>query len=381
MANQDILPAGWDPKAAGDAVLGGLVKVTAPEVKGAHDSDFVIVDGKAHIVTMANDVEPSENPLWPHVYNVLIVVDVASREVEKREVFAASEKQYGNRRLERGACFVPRILRLEHGRLRCFFASEEPGKRQSQTWFTDYDPATGRFDGEIHPAEIETGAGMFPMQPFRLFDDAVAHGYRGQVLDYGLYMIDSFKEFDGRMHAVLNCFPAGVLAWSVMDDARRRFTVLGYFFGRNGEQLTEAAVNRMPDGSFLSVARQEFGDLNYLFSRCTDGGRTWTPNAPIDAVPAGTRGKPVLERFGGAYYLGWQEKTEINGVHRSVFNIDVSRDGTRWERKYRFETEKSFQYPTLREDGGSVYLTVTQGDTFVDRKERLMFGKLEDMAP
>jgi len=39
-----------------------------PEVKGAHDAEFVIVDGKAYILGMANDVQPSENPEWPFIY-------------------------------------------------------------------------------------------------------------------------------------------------------------------------------------------------------------------------------------------------------------------------------------------------------------------------
>lgn len=64
-------------------------------------------------------------------------------------------------------------------------------------------------------------------------------------------------------------------------------------------------------------------------------------------------------------------------MSRSVFNLDVSRDGTHWERKYRFETVKSFQYPTFREHAGTIYLSVTQGDTDASRKERIMFGKLE----
>lgn len=81
-----------------------------------------------------------------------------------------------------------------------------------------------------------------------------------------------------------------------------------------------------------------------------------------------------LEKF---IYLGRQEATQIGGVHGSLFNIEVSADGVQWERKYRFETEKSFQYPTFREYQGSIYLTVTQGDDSKSRKERIMFGKLE----
>jgi hypothetical protein len=56
--------------------------------------------------------------------------------------------------------------------------------------------------------------------------------------------------------------------------------------------------------------------------------------------------------------------------------VDVSRDGKTWERKYRFENQRSFQYPTFHEHEGAIWLCVTQG-----RKERIMFGKLETLIP
>ena len=93
-------------------------------------------------------------------------------------------------------------------------------------------------------------------------------------------------------------------------------------------------------------------------------------------VPNGANSKPTFDRFGGVYYLGWQVRAEGRG--RSVFNVDVSRDGKAWERKYRFETPKSFQYPTFHEHEGAIWLSVTQGDSDPSRKERIMFGKLED---
>lgn len=62
---------------------------------------------------------------------------------------------------------------------------------------------------------------------------------------------------------------------------------------------------------------------------------------------------------------------------RSIFNIEVSRDGVEWRSKYRFESSKSFQYPSLHEYRSEVYLTVTQGDTSPSRKEHIMLGKLE----
>jgi hypothetical protein len=48
-----------------------------------------------------------------------------------------------------------------------------------------------------------------------------------------------------------------------------------------------------------------------------------------------------------------------------------------WERKYRFESTKSFQYPTFVESNGAVWLVATQGDSDPSRKERIMFGRLE----
>ena len=63
-----------------------------------------------------------------------------------------------------------------------------------------------------------------------------------------------------------------------------------------------------------------------------------------------------------------------------MFNIDISRDGKTWERKYRFETPKSFQYPTFHEHEGTIWLNVTQGDSSASRKERIMFGKLETLG-
>lgn len=60
--------------------------------------------------------------------------------------------------------------------------------------------------------------------------------------------------------------------------------------------------------------------------------------------------------------------------------MDISRDGQSWERKYRFEAPKSFQYPTFHEHDGAIWLCVTQGDTSPSRKKRIMFGRLEDVG-
>jgi hypothetical protein len=371
-----LLPEGWDPKEAGNRVLGALANICLPAVKGAHDSDFLILDGKAYIVYMANEVQAGEDPVWPYVYIALSVVDLASGRVEKTVTFAASEKAYENETLPVGACFVPRLIRRDERTLRCFFASEQPGVRESQTWYIDYDRVRGDFDWRIFQAELETELGVFPMQPRRLYEVAAARGFSRPRKDYGLYMIDGFKRFDGRIHSVLNNFPIGQNAWAVLDESFTRFTVLGHLIEPAEAKLTESAVNRLPDGSWLAISRQENRDRNYLFSRSPDGVR-WTPHEALPIVEKGDNSKPTFERFGGVYHLGWQESTRIGGACRSVFNIEVSEDGLDWERKYRFETEKSFQYPVFRESGGAVYLTVTQGDSSPSRKERILFGRLE----
>jgi hypothetical protein len=375
MSQTTTLPAGWDPKHAADNVMDALINVCLPTVKGAHDSDFLILDGKAYIVYMANDVQPGEAAAWPFVYNALSIVDIATRVVEQTVTFAASEMAYDNAKLPAGACFVPRILQKDERTLRCFFASEAPGVRESQTWYIDFDLIEEAFDWRIHRARIETDQGIFPMQPQHFYHHAAAKGFTGQQKDYGLYMIDGFKVFGGQIHAALNNFPGGQNAFARLNDDLDTFTVIGDYFLPNEAMLTESAITRLPDGTWCAISRQERGDQTYMFTRSHDG-VLWTPHEYWELVTHGTNSKPTFDLFDGVYYLGWQEATRIESAHRSVFNIEVSRNGEDWVRMYRFETGKSFQYPTFRAYQGAIYLTVTQGDSSDSRKERIMFGRL-----
>ncbi|MDH4411429.1 MAG: exo-alpha-sialidase [Verrucomicrobiales bacterium] len=59
--------------------------------------------------------------------------------------------------------------------------------------------------------------------------------------------------------------------------------------------------------------------------------------------------------------------------------MDISRDGKTWERKYRFESPNSFQYPTFHEHEGVIWLNVTQSD-HGGSSDRIMFGKLESVG-
>lgn len=370
-AAEKLLPSDWNPKAAGDAVLRGLTKISPPQVKGAHDSDFVYLRDRVYVVYIANDVQPGENPEWSFCYAAMSVVDPQTRRLEKFIPFARSGQAYDHATLPPGACFVPRLLVMDERTLRAYFASEEPGKRQSQIWFIDFDTERMSFRPHIDRARLKTSQGTFDMQPQSYYADAVAHGFRREPRQHGLYLIDGFKIFDGRTYAVVNNFAIGQNGWALVNDTHDTFEILGQFNPPAETKLTEASVNRLPDGTWLAISRQETGTKNYMFATSADG-RQWSANAYRDFIPDGTNSKPTFDKFDGVYYLGWQEAAKIDGVGRSVFNIDVSRDGREWERKYRFETAESFQYPTFRQHAGAIYLTVTQG-----RKERIMFGELE----
>lgn len=201
-------------------------------------------------------------------------------------------------------------------------------------------------------------------------------GFPRKAVDFGLYIFDSFKTFDGITYVTLNNYAGGQNALATVNQNLDTFEVMGHFNDPHELKLTESAVNRLPDGTWTAICRQEGGNRNYIFTSSRDG-KTWTPGEHRVFVANGTSSKPTFNKFKGIYYLGWQEAKKINGVNRSVFNVDISRDGKSWERKYRFESERSFQYPTFHEQNGTIWLAVTQGDTHASRKERIMFGRLE----
>ncbi len=373
--NAPLLPPGWNPKAAGDAVMARLVNTSAPQVKGAHDAEFVCAGGRAFIVSEANDRKAGESASWPFIYATLSVVNLKTLALEKVIDFARSEQAFENETLPPGACFVPRIIQKDAKTLRCYFASEEPGKRQSQMWFIDFDLDRLAFTNRIEKAKIETAAGTFDMQPQYFHADAATQGFQRPAKEHGLFIFDSFKQFDGRTYVALNNFPVGQNALAFVHDDLVTFEVLGHYNEPQSAQLSESAVNRLPDGTWMAICRNDKG--NYHFTTSPDG-RKWSAGREMPFVPNGTNSKPTFDRFGDLYYLGWQETTPVDGIRRAVFNLDVSRDGKSWQRKYRFETSKSFQYPTFHEHDGAIWLCVTQGDTDPSRKERIMFGKLED---
>ncbi len=371
---QSLLPAKWDPALAGDEVMERLITVTAPQVKGAHDAEMVIVDGLAYIVAEVNNVRAGESAGWPEIYCTLSVVRLDPLELVRVIPFAKSEEEFANETLPAGACFVPRILQTGATTLRCYFTSEAPGKRQSQLWYRDYDLGSGEFAPTIHRAKLKTAAGTFDFQPQHFHADAVAQGFAKEAVDSSFFLFDSFKRFDGKLHVAINNFTGKQNALALVHDDFATFEVLGHYNEPKSAQLSESAVNRLPDGTWMAICRNDKG--NYHFTTSPDG-HTWSEGRELPFVQNGGNSKPTFDRFGDLYYLGWQEATRIHGVSRSVFNVEISRDGKNWERKYRFESTKSFQYPTFREHEGVVWLCATQGDHSASRKERIVFGRLE----
>ena len=372
-----LVPPNWDPALAGDEVMQHLVNTSASRVKGAHDAEFACVGDRAYVVTEANDVKPGESAGWPFIYATLSVVNLKNLALEKVIDFAHSQQKFENETLPAGACFVPRILQKDEGTLRCYFTSEDPGKRQSQMWYRDFDLKRGEFAATIHKAKLKTAAGTFDMQPQYFYADAAAQGFTKPAVDASFFIFDSFKVFDGRTYVALNNFTGKQNALALMHDDFETFEIVGHYNEPQADLLSESAVNRLPDGTWMAICRSDKG--NYHFSTSKDG-KSWSAGKELPFVPNGANSKPTFDRFGGVYYLGWQESTRIQGVGRSVFNIDVSRDGRTWERKYRFESPKSFQYPTLHEHASEVWLAVTQGDKDASRKERIMFGRLETVG-
>ena len=368
----------WDPKAEADKALNRIVKVTATDdiVKGAHCADMVLTGNHAYIVYMANDVRAGEHPEWHELYAAMSIVNLETLQVEAIIPFVHSEQSFDNERLLPGAIMGERILQKDERTLRCWFESTDPGVRQSQVYFIDFDIPSRTFSKTIHRMLIKTSGGAFPMQPFYFYQDAWNHGLRKKPADFGICLADSFKEIDGKIYVNVHNFPGMHNALGVMNNTLDTVEIVGHFFEPQKLNLSEVAFNRLPDGTWMAIIRQNGGNRNYAFAFSADG-KTWEPAKFMDFVPNGTSSAAIFERFNGVYYLGWQESTRINNVTRSVFNIDVSTDGKTWERKYRFETEKSFQYPAFRLHNGRIWLAVTQGDTSTSRKEYIMFGVLE----
>jgi len=273
--NGRLLPTDWDPKRAGDEVLFTLIRVSAPQVKGAHDADLVLVGERAFVVEHDNDIKPGHGA-GKAQYCVLTVVNVKTMRVERVVPMAKSAQAFANETLPVGACFVPRIIRLNDTTLRCFFACEDQsGKSQSQTWYRDFDIASLSFAPTIHRLKLKTSDGTFDMQPRYFHSDAAKHGFKEPAKSFGLYLLDAFKVIDGKTYLAINNFPGAQNALAMLNEARDTVEVIGHYNEPADRRLTESSVNRLPDGTWMAICRTESGDRNYVFTASKDG-KTWT---------------------------------------------------------------------------------------------------------
>jgi hypothetical protein len=236
-----LLPSGWNAKAAGDKVMAGLFKVTGPGVKGAHDAHFAIVGERAYVVAEVNDRQAGEMPGWPFIYATLSIVDLRNELLLHVITIARLEQAFANETLTVGACFVPRIRQIGPQTLCCFFASERPGQRQSQTYYRDFDLRTLTFEAEVHRMKIRTADGTFDLQPRFLHADATMHGFTRKATDAGLYLFDTLKEFDGRTYVAVNNFIGAQQALCTLNDAAETIEVVRHFNGSGGAGSTSGA--------------------------------------------------------------------------------------------------------------------------------------------
>ncbi len=295
LSAQSLVPRNWDPALAGDLVMQRLVNTSASRVKGAHDAEFVCVGNHAYIVAEANDVKGGESAGWPFIYATISIVNLKTLKLEKVIDFAKGEQKFENETLPVGACFVPRILQKDASTLHCYFTSEDPGKRQSQMWYRDFDLKRGEFTPTLHKVKLKTAAGTFDFKPQYFHADAAAVGFTKKATDSSFFIFDSFKKFDGRLYVALNNFGGKQNALSLVHDDLVTFEVLGHYNEPQSEQLSESAVNRLPDGTWIAICRNDKG--NYHFTTSADG-KTWTVGKPMPHVPNGTNSKPTFDKFG-----------------------------------------------------------------------------------
>ncbi len=379
--NNTLLPKTWDPKRAADEVLRRSITVTAPPIQGAHDADLVIVGGRAHIVVAVNDLRAGHSDRWPETYCTMIIVDIATMTVIRSIPFARSEQSYSNTTLPFGQCFVPRLIQKDSNTVRCYFTSQDPGIREAQVWYIDFLLDQEEFVDRIEKVKLKTSLGVFDMQPCHFHADAAAFGFRKPAVDYGLYLCDSFKEFDGQVFVAINNYPGKQNALARVSPSFDMFEIVGHYNEPQELDLSESAVNRLPDGTWIAICRQDTGNCNYVFITSPDG-RVWTTAGEREFVSRGTNSKPTFDFFNGVYYLGWQEKAPLGAVDRSIFNIDISKDCETWERKYRFVSNHSFQYPTFKKYGNAIYFTASQGTHSYGTggQDRIVFGVLETLS-
>jgi len=229
------------------------------------------------------------------------MVNLKTMTLEKVIPIARGEQVFSNETLPVGTCFVPRILQKDDKTLRCYFASEHPKKRQAQTWYIDFDLATQSFTNEIHRVKLKTAAGNFDMQPQYFHNDAVAQGFTRPPRDYGMYLFDSFKPFDGKTYVAINDYRGRPERFGGDESRpRHRRSPRSLQRARRPDAHgigSESTARRHLDGDRSSGVRRQELHLQHKQRRANlDQERTRA------FVANGTSSKPTFDRFGDLYY-------------------------------------------------------------------------------
>ena len=120
-------------------------------------------------------------------------------------------------------------------------------------------------------------------------------------------LLDAFKKFDGRTYAVLNSYVNALNALTVFNAAGDTLELVGRY-NEPRVRTYESAVNRLPDGTWMAICRRrDVGNYHFTASRMARHGR----RQGTALVPSGVNSKPTFDKFGGVYYLGWQEATRM----------------------------------------------------------------------
>jgi hypothetical protein len=186
-----------------------LSTVTAPQVKGAHDAEFVCVGERAYLVTEANDVKAGESAGWPFIYATMSIVNLKTLKLERCIDFAKSEQAFENETLPcRCSASCRASSKKTPARCAATFTSEDPASDSRRCGIRDFDVKRGEFMPMIHKAKLKTAAGTFDFQPQHFHADAAAQGFAKKASDSSFFIFDSFKRFDGKTTSRSTTSPA-----------------------------------------------------------------------------------------------------------------------------------------------------------------------------
>ena len=354
------------PKAAGDAAIANMIRVSSDEMKGTHDAQYVFANGKAYVVYEANDKSAGDLGTDPAEYCALAIVDLETFTLESLETFAYSEQEFANETLPVGSCFVPRVIHKDENTLRFYFASQYTD-REAVTYYLDYDLATGEFDNNVYHLQLLTEEGKVDFTPEAYIELFRAEGRECKDAKRGAYLFDIFDIGDTK-YIALNLFNGGLNSLAKFNDTYDCIEIIGNIGSMTDEVLTtENGIMQLKDGTWMAILRNERGEKNYMFSYSEDG-TDWSTPVEKDFVQNGTNSKPVLVNFDGYYFMGWNEAS------RGLFHIAYSFDAKNWTTIYSFHAPTTFQYPEFDFHDGQLYFSVTTGS-----KEQIYFGKLDIM--